>query len=145
MAAVGGVDELIERYDLALGEFVKGNPEPVKELFSHRDDVTLANPLFPVGHGWEEVAERLERAAATLSDGEMADFEIVEKYVTPELAYVMRIERQQAKIGGSEELAPIALRVTMIFRPEEDSTWKVVHRHADPITTAQPAESVIQE
>jgi hypothetical protein len=32
----------------------------------------------------------------------------------------------------------------MIFRPE-DGTWKVVHRHADPITTLQPAESVIQE
>ena len=32
----------------------------------------------------------------------------------------------------------------MIFRPE-DGTWKVVHRHADPITTPQPAESVIRE
>jgi len=107
--------------------------------------VTLANPLFPVGHGREEVAERLERAAATLSDGETADFEIVEKYVTPELAYIVRIERQQVKIGGSEGLAPIALRVTMIFRLEGDGTWKVVHRHADPITTPRPAESVIRE
>jgi hypothetical protein len=52
VAAVDDVDDLIEQYDLALGEFVKGNPEPVKELFSHREDVTLANPLFPVGHGW---------------------------------------------------------------------------------------------
>jgi ketosteroid isomerase-like protein len=144
VAAVDSVDDLIERYDLALGEFVRGNPEPVKELFSHRDDVTLANPVFPVGHGWEEVAERLERAAATLSDGERPAFEIVEKYVTPELAYIVRIERQQVKIGGSEELAPIALRVTMIFRPE-DGTWKVVHRHADPITTSRPAESMIQQ
>ena len=33
----------------------------------------------------------------------------------------------------------------MVFRPEEDGEWKVVHRHADPITTAQPAESVIPE
>jgi hypothetical protein len=47
---------------------------------------------LPVGHGWERVAERLERAASTLCDGEMADFEIVEKYVTPELAYVVRVE-----------------------------------------------------
>ena len=145
MVDVDVVDELIERYDLALHEYVKGNPEPVKELFSHREDVTLANPLFPVGHGWEEVTERLERAAATLSGGETADFEIVEKYITPELAYIVRIERQQVKIGGSEELAPIALRVTMIFRPEEDGTWKVVHRHADPITTSRPAESLIQQ
>jgi ketosteroid isomerase-like protein len=54
------------------------------------------------------------------------------------------IERQQAKVGGGEEVVPIVLRVTLIFRPEE-GTWKVVHRHADPITTPRPAESVIQD
>jgi ketosteroid isomerase-like protein len=53
-------------------------------------------------------------------------------------------ERAKAKVSGSEDLAPIALRVTMILRPEEGE-WKIVHRHADPITTAQPAESLIQE
>jgi ketosteroid isomerase-like protein len=55
------------------------------------------------------------------------------------------MERAKAKIGGRQDVTPFTLRVTMIFRPEEDGEWKVVHRHADPITTAQPAESVIQE
>jgi hypothetical protein len=55
-----------------------------------------------------------------------------------------RGERYRAKVGGREDLSPMALRVTSILRPE-DGTWKVVHRHADPITTAQPAESVIQD
>jgi ketosteroid isomerase-like protein len=63
--------------------------------------------------------------------------------VTPELAYVVHIERAKAKIGRREEVAPLALRVTMIFRPE-DGTWKIVYRHADPITTAQAAASLIQ-
>lgn len=45
MTAVDDVDQLIEQYQLALGDFVKGNPEPVKKLFSHREDVNLANPL----------------------------------------------------------------------------------------------------
>jgi len=58
--------------------------------------------------------------------------------------YVVQIERARAKISGKEEITPYAVRSTMIFRPEEGE-WKVVHRHADPITTAQPAESVIQE
>jgi ketosteroid isomerase-like protein len=66
------------------------------------------------------------------------------KYVTRELAYTVWIERVKVKMGGMEDFAPSALRVTMIFRPE-DGAWKVVHRHADPITTAQPAESVIQQ
>jgi ketosteroid isomerase-like protein len=34
--------------------------------------------------------------------------------------------------------------VTSIFR-REDGTWKLVHRHADPITAPQSAESVISE
>ena len=143
MSAVDEVDRLIERFDLAQGEFMKGNPEPVKKLFSRREDVTLANPLGPPAHGWEQVAATMEHAASQFRDGKIGVYETIEKHVTPELAYVVRVERAEAKVGGSEDSAPIALRVTMIFRPEEDE-WKIVHRHADPITTARPAESVIQ-
>jgi ketosteroid isomerase-like protein len=74
----------------------------------------------------------------------MVAFENLAKHVTPEFAYVVRVERARAKVGGSEDVAPITLRVTMIFRPE-DGEWKIVHRHAHPITTEQPAESVVQE
>ena len=143
MSAVDEVDRLIERFDLAQGEFMKGNPKPVKKLFSHREDVTLANPLGPPAHGWEQVAATMEHAASQFRDGKIGVYETIEKHVTPELAYVVRVERAEAKVGGSEDSAPIALRVTMIFRPEEDE-WKIVHRHADPITTARPAESMIQ-
>jgi ketosteroid isomerase-like protein len=86
----------------------------------------------------------MQRGAAQFRDGENVGFEIIERYVAPDLAYVVRVERAKTKVGGGEDVAPIALRVTMIFRPEEGS-WKVVHRHADPITTRRPAESVIQE
>ncbi len=144
MAAVDDVDELIEQYQLALGEFMKGNPEPQKKLFSHREDVTLANPLFPVGRGWEQVAQRLERAAANFRDGQLTGFEIVARYVTPELAYTVELERAKAKVGGREDIAPTDLRVTTIFRPEDD-TWKIVHRHADTVTTARPVESLIHD
>ena len=44
MAAVDDVDQLIEQFHLAQGEVVKGNPEPVKRLFSHREDVTSLTP-----------------------------------------------------------------------------------------------------
>ena len=55
----------------------------------------------------------------------------------------MSVERSKAKVGGQETLTTISLRVTMIMRPE-DGVWKIVHRDADPITTAQPAGSIIQ-
>ena len=86
----------------------------------------------------------MELGASQYREGEVTGFEIVAKYVTAELAYIMWVERTNAKIGGREDIAPITLRVTIIF-PPEDGVWKVVHRHADSITTAQPVESVIQE
>src|SRR5215210_897412 len=144
MAAKEDFDEVLEQYHQALDEFMKGNPESAKKLFSHRDDVTLANPFGPVAHGWAQVAEAMERAASHYRDGEATGFENVAKYVSDELAYTVELERCKARVEGRDDVTPIAVRVTTIFRAE-DGTWKVVHRHADPITSAQPAESVIQE
>ncbi len=137
-------DTVVEQYHLALGEFVKGNPEPAKMVFSHREDVSLANPFGPPVRGWKQVAETMERAASLYRDGEITGFENVAKYVTAELAYIVEVERIKAKVGGREDVASLALRTTSILRPE-DGTWKVVHRHADPITTVQAPESVIQK
>jgi ketosteroid isomerase-like protein len=144
MAAVEDLDEVLEQCHLALDELMRGSPDGYKKLFSRRDDVTLANPFGPPVRGWDEVAKTLERAASHYRDGEATGFENVAKYITSELAYTVEMERMQAKVEGREDITPITARVTTIFRPE-DGEWKVVHRHADPITTAQPAVSVIQE
>jgi hypothetical protein len=78
---------------------MKGNPEPAKWLFSHRDDVTLANPRGVVAQGWKQVAEAMERAASSRRDGEATGFEIVEKCVPPELAYIVEIERLKGNLA----------------------------------------------
>lgn len=137
-------DEAVEQFHMALREFLKGNPAPVQQRFSHRDDVTLANPYGPPVRGWEQVAKATEHASSLRREGEIIGFETVTKYVTPELAYIVEIERAKAKIGSREDITPYTLRATMIFRPE-DGVWKIAHRHADPITTAQPAESVLRQ
>lgn len=138
------VDEVIEKSHRAWAEFVKGNPEPAKELFSHKEDVTVANPFGPPVRGWEQAAATMERAASLYRDGEVVGFDAIAKTATADLAYIVELERYKAKIGGSDEVSHVALRVTSILRPE-DGTWKIVHRHADAITTAQQPDSVIQE
>ena len=75
-------------------------------------------------------------------DGGATGFDRISTYVTAELAYVVEVEHLRSKIGDSDEPADIDLRVTSVFRPE-DSTWKLCHRHADPITTPRPPESVL--
>jgi ketosteroid isomerase-like protein len=144
MTTQADVDEFLAQFDAAVGELLKGNPEPGKKVYSHRQDVTLANPLGPAVRGWEQVAATIEHAASQVRDGALVDVENLVKCVTPELAYIVRMERSEAKVGGQEAVTPISLRVTMIMA-REDGGWKIVHRHADPITTARPAESVIQQ
>jgi ketosteroid isomerase-like protein len=129
---------------LAQDAFVKGNPEPVKEMWAHGEEVSVANPYGPPVSGWDEVAKVVEHAASVRRDGQATGYEVVAKGVTAELAYVVQIERAESKVGEREEITPYALRATMIFRAEEGA-WRIVHRHADPITAPQPAESVIQE
>jgi ketosteroid isomerase-like protein len=145
MAAVDDLDQVLEQWYPASDEFLKGNPEPVKKMWTQREDVTLANPYGPPVRGWDRVEEVIDYATSQAREGRLVSVEIVAKHVTPELAYVVQIEHPEAKLGAREDITTFALRVTMIFRPEEDGEWKIVHRHADPITAPQPAESVIQE
>jgi hypothetical protein len=63
MAAVDEFDQVLEQFQLAGNEFMNGNSKPVQDLFSHREDVTLANPFGPPVRGWEHVAATQERGA----------------------------------------------------------------------------------
>jgi ketosteroid isomerase-like protein len=135
-------DSAVEGYRRALGPFMTGDPTPAAQFFSSRSDVTLANPLGPPRRGPAEVAEVIALAAAQLSGGRVLGFEELSRYSTPDLGYVVQIERAQARLVGGAETSLITLRVTMIFRREGD-VWKVAHRHADAITTPRPIATVI--
>ena len=137
-------EQAIEESHQALDQIAKGDPSGFFDLYSQGEDATLANPFGPPARGRSQIVEAGERAAANYRDGRAIEFEEVARYVTTELAYILEIERFEAKVGGSEEVTPIALRTTSVFRPE-DGSWKLVHRHADPITTLRPAKSVIEE
>jgi ketosteroid isomerase-like protein len=133
----------LDEYHRAGLEITNGNPAVYKELYSRSGDVTLANPFGPPAVGWSDVSATLDRAAANYRDGEVVGFENVSTVVTPDLAYTVEIETYRARVGGASELTPVAVRVTTVFR-REDGIWKVMHRHADPITAPRPPESVIK-
>ncbi len=121
--------------------FVKGDPEPLKELYSKRDDVTIANPFGPPSRGWANAAETMDRAATNFREGEAIGFERISDYATADLAYTVEIEQFRSKLGGADSITEFSLRVTTVFRREAED-WKIVHRHADPITTSRSTESL---
>ena len=137
------LEQAFQQDHAALAAFVTGDPEPKKRLYSKADDVTLANPYGPPARGWGLVATALERAAALLSEGEPISFERVSGCETADLAYIVEIERYRMKTAGTAHPVPVSLRVTTVFR-RESGAWRVVHRHADPITTLRAADSVLE-
>lgn len=137
------LNQLRDQYRKSVEAFIQGDPNAQKPLWSERDDVTLANPLGPPAKGFERVCQVMDSASALISEGEGYTFDSIAVVETPDLAYEVGIERSMAKLGDAAEKIPISLRVTTVFRREDDG-WKIVHRHADSITEARLVQSVIQ-
>lgn len=126
------LEAAITDYYKTLIAVVTGDAEPITQLYSQREDVTLANPWGQPARGWTQVREAVTAAATHFREGS-GTTERVTTVTTPDLAYIVEIERFHAKVDGAEHHRPVNLRATTIFRLE-NNTWKVVHRHADPIT-----------
>ena len=132
--------ESVMQFQRALDQFFRGDPEPCKLLMSRQEDVTLANPFGPIARGWPQVDETMDRAAMNYREGAAIGFESAAEYETPQLGYTVWVEWFKTRVG--EDLVSGALRRTTIFRPESGS-WRIVHTHADPITSPRGAESLI--
>ncbi len=142
--------QVVDAYREALRRYIRGDSDATLSFFSDRDDVTLANPVGPAVRGPSAVAEAARRAGANFGPGGSlhfddvnSTFDEVSRVFTPELSYVVQVERHEGRISGREQPVVNALRATLVFR-REDGAWQMVHRHADPITTERPIETLIQ-
>jgi ketosteroid isomerase-like protein len=135
-SSVNDLEQVIEQYHAALQVFLGGNPEPMQALFSHADDVVLANPFGPAVSGWPTVSARLHDASSQFSDGELSGHDRLASYVTTDVATIYEVESGTVSVSGGPVTGWV-LRVTTTFR-REDGMWKAVHRHADPISTTDP-------
>jgi ketosteroid isomerase-like protein len=132
--SMGDVDEFLaavmprqRQADLAL---LNGDSGQRKMLWSHENPVTVLGAAKTVS-GWPEVEGLFDWLASNFSNGATYELNVTAAGVSGDLGYVVGAEHSSASVGG-EPLAPIALRVTLIFR-REAGEWKEVHRHADPI------------
>ena len=128
------LEDAIARNEAALGAMLKGDCTGYVALLSDRDDVTWGNPFGPFARGREKVEATLASAAARMPGGRTTDFDQIARYVADDLAVVVQVENMERKAPGEDALSPASLRVTSVYR-REAGAWKLVHRHADPITT----------
>jgi hypothetical protein len=114
------IQQLIDQYHKSVDEFSRGNSQPIKILYSRRDDAFLANPFGSTVIGWSQVSDALDFASSKFKDGEVKNFKSIAKYLSAELAIIFEIEKWKAKVGGGEEVSAFDLRVTTTFRKEGD-------------------------
>ncbi|MGH3615089.1 MAG: YybH family protein [Pseudonocardia sp.] len=125
----------------AVSEFVDGDPAQYRERWARRDDVTIFGGWGGYERGWEEVGPRLEWAAARFAAGATTQ-EVLASGSSGDLGYTVTLERGHTRLAGAETAAPMLLRVTHVYR-RVDGVWKVVHRHADPITGKTATAAVL--
>jgi ketosteroid isomerase-like protein len=113
-------------------------------LFADRDDVTLGTPFGPYAKGKPAVLQTLAGAAAKYRDGSVVRVDRIAVYGDGNVIGLVEVEHDRAKVGGRPDLAEFSARVTSIYE-RIDGQWKLVHRHADPITAPRPADSVLQK
>ena len=78
------LQEVVQRFRAAADDFARGDPEPMKRVFSHREDVTLANPFGPAVRGWKHVSDALDFASSRFRDGKATNFQLIAEYVDAE-------------------------------------------------------------
>ena len=119
----------------AVRAMATGDPGPTLALWSGSDDVVLANPLGPPIVGHEKVGIETTRVAAMFSGLESFSFQEIVRFETNDLGYLLGFEHAQVKRLGSDAINTMNLRVTTIFRHDQDG-WKLVLRHADRVAAS---------
>ena len=130
-AATTSIQQLFKQVEAAGASFFAGDPAPIIALWFRGNDVTIFGGSGSYAQGWQAVEPRIRWAAAHFRGGRGA-LEPVTMGESGDLAYTISIERGEVQLEGSEELRPLALRVTQLYR-REDGEWKIIHQHADPI------------
>lgn len=105
-------------------------------LWSHSDDILIMGAFGGFERGWEQVAERLEWASASIG----ASGRRVENLLTvvgEDVACTVDLEHMERTSEGRTYHR--VLRCTQVYRLE-DGEWKVIVRHADELPEKDPRQ-----
>ena len=133
--AAVAVNQQVQRTMPLVAKLPPAEFQRMGSILSHRDDVTLANPLGPPIVGWANIRREAWAVAANYTGEATMAFEELTRVVTPDLGFTLGYERVKIRRPGSDEPVSLNLRLVTIYR-REDGGWKRVLRHADRLPAA---------
>ncbi len=136
------LEATVEQSHEALRKILNGDPSGYAALFADRADITLGNPFGPFGKGRDAVLLVLRNASTKYHDGTVVKVDRIAVYGNDTFVCLVEVEHDRAKLDARTDFSEFAARVTSVYKKMGDK-WFLVHRHADPITTARPAESML--
>ena len=134
----------LPQWEAAQSSFINGDAALWTQNASKHDDATIFGAFGGYEKGWNEVGPRYDWASSQFTkSGATSKPEYLNIGGSGDLAYTVSIERHEGPMGHQDKPTPRALRVTQIFR-REDGVWKLLHRHADPLTDKKATSAVPQ-
>lgn len=125
---VEGLRAAAEQFYSALNAMFTGELQPMKEVWSHKDDVTYMGPGGGFQIGWKDVLAEWEKQAALKLGGKVEPKEM-RITVGDDIAVVSNYEigHNLTSDGKTEE---VTIRATNLFR-NENGNWKMIGHHTD--------------
>jgi ketosteroid isomerase-like protein len=132
MSATDELREIVDKTVAALTRLTEGDAEPFNALVSNGPDATVFGAIGGYDSGSDAVKQQTRFVASRFHGSQNLHVEPLAMGLSGDLAYTVWIERGQVRVAGRDDYAPLALRVTHIFR-RENGEWKIVHRHGDGV------------
>lgn len=127
---VAAVSAAEDRFYSALNIFFTGDVEPMKEVWSHAEDVTYMGPGGGFQKGWKAVLEVWEKTAAMKLGGKVTP-ERLHLTVSGDIAVIETNEIGE-NIDKDGKPLKVHIRATNTFR-KENGQWKMIGHHTDPL------------
>lgn len=112
----------------ALNTLFTGELDPMKEVWSHAEDVTYMGPTGGMQVGWDEVLVEWESQAVRKLGGSVKPG-AMRIFVGPHLAVAQNYEMgSNTNVEGTT--LTVSIRATNLFR-KENGKWKMIGHHTD--------------
>lgn len=135
------LDAFMKQREKVAAAYSSGDASLLGAIVAREGTATFLPPTGGFVSGADVVAARYDTDAKSFSPGNKTSLEVLELGASGGLAFWSGFQNFEGKIGGKE--MTIRLRVTELFRLT-DGTWRLYHRHADPLAAPQSRQSLFR-